>query len=212
MASNVGPAAGSALTPSTPETTARLLAPCLTTGPMSDMLEGGEPRELIREYYRLRRRAHVLSGRAGVRAAIATAAAARDYDLGPVREAFLGWYATRHKDVPAGAPDAVETILEEWGPQPRAAGRSRYACSPHRIGMAARLIRDAYFPDDANEALRLLPAWTQWCIEQGGLTGDPLAPRKSPREITMLQRKATRPGIGLGGGGSSGGGTGGRLW
>jgi 2,4-dienoyl-CoA reductase (NADPH2) len=34
--------------------------------------------------------------------------------------------------------------------------------------------------------------------EPGGLTGDPLAPRKSPREITMLQRKATRPGLGLG--------------
>jgi 2,4-dienoyl-CoA reductase (NADPH2) len=33
---------------------------------------------------------------------------------------------------------------------------------------------------------------------EGGLTGDPLAPRKSPREITMLQRKSTRPGIGLG--------------
>jgi 2,4-dienoyl-CoA reductase (NADPH2) len=33
---------------------------------------------------------------------------------------------------------------------------------------------------------------------EGGLTGDPLAPRRSPREITMLQRKATRPGLGLG--------------
>ena len=40
--------------------TARLLAPCLATGPMWDMLEGSEPRELIREYYRLRRRAHAL--------------------------------------------------------------------------------------------------------------------------------------------------------
>jgi 2,4-dienoyl-CoA reductase (NADPH2) len=43
----------------------------------------------------------------------------------------------------------------------------------------------------------------EWNIDstlalEGGLTGDPLAPRKSPREITMLQRKATRPGIGLG--------------
>ena len=31
--------------------------------------------------------------------------------------------------------------------------------------------------------------------EAGGLKGDPLAPRQSPREITMLQRKATRPGV-----------------
>jgi 2,4-dienoyl-CoA reductase (NADPH2) len=34
--------------------------------------------------------------------------------------------------------------------------------------------------------------------EAGGLKGDPLAPRQSPREITMLQRKATRPGVNLG--------------
>ena len=32
----------------------------------------------------------------------------------------------------------------------------------------------------------------------GGLLGDPLAPKPSPREITMLQRKKTRPGLGLG--------------
>ncbi|MBI3703303.1 MAG: NADPH-dependent 2,4-dienoyl-CoA reductase [Rhizobiales bacterium] len=32
----------------------------------------------------------------------------------------------------------------------------------------------------------------------GGLSGDPLAPKPSPREITMLQRKKTRPGLGLG--------------
>jgi len=49
----VGPAAaGSALSPGTPETTARLLEPCLETGPLSDLLQGFEPPELIREYYR----------------------------------------------------------------------------------------------------------------------------------------------------------------
>src|SRR6266566_1824358 len=57
----VGPAAGTELSPGAPELTARLLAPCLATGPMSDMLEGSEPRELIREYYRLRRRARSLT-------------------------------------------------------------------------------------------------------------------------------------------------------
>src|SRR5581483_9709821 len=35
-------------------------------------------------------------------------------------------------------------------------------------------------------------------VEAGGLKGDPLAPRQSPREITMLQRKPTRPGSNLG--------------
>ena len=96
----VGPAAaGTELSPGTPETAARLLAPCLRTGPMSDILEGSEPRELIREYYRLRRRARVLAGSAGVTAA-STAASSGDDDPGPVRGAFLGWYAARHDDVP----------------------------------------------------------------------------------------------------------------
>lgn len=35
-------------------------------------------------------------------------------------------------------------------------------------------------------------------VKPGGLSGDPLEQKPSTREITMLQRKATRPGIGLG--------------
>ncbi len=168
----VGPAAGTALSPSTPETTARLLASSLKTGPLSDMLEGSEPRELIREYYRLRRRAHVLTGPAGATAASAAASSSGGDDADPVHEAFLGWYAARHDDVPQDTADDVGTILQEWGPRALPGERSRYACSPHRIGSAAHLIRDGYFPDHANAALRLLPEWTQWCIEQSGLTGD----------------------------------------
>jgi hypothetical protein len=152
MAARRRPPAGTALSPSAPELTARLLAPCLATGPMSDMLEGGEPRELIREYYRLRRRASALVPSAGATAA-STAAAPSDGDVpGPAREAFLGWYAARHGHVPQDAADAVDTILYEWGPHPEE--RSCYACSPHRIEMTARLIRDGYIPGYANAALR----------------------------------------------------------
>jgi 2,4-dienoyl-CoA reductase (NADPH2) len=49
-----------------------------------------------------------------------------------------------------------------------------------------------------------IPAFQkEWNIDAsltlaGGLTGDPLAPRESAREITMLQRKTSRPGLGLG--------------
>ncbi len=107
-----GPAAGTALSPSAPETTARLLAPCLETGRLSDMLQGDEPRELIREYYRLRRRARALTGPAGAAAASAAAASPGGDGPGPAREAFLGWYAARHDDVPQDAADAVDTILQ----------------------------------------------------------------------------------------------------
>jgi hypothetical protein len=166
----VGPAAGAALSPCAPEMTARLLASSLRTGPMSEMLEGAEPRELIREYYRLRRRARALVPAAGATDTDATKASSDD--PGRVHEAFLSWYAARHGDVPPDTADAVGTILYEWGPEPPPGERSRYACSPHRIEMAAHLIRDGYLPDYANEALRLLPEWTQWCIEQSGLSGD----------------------------------------
>ena len=162
----VGPAAGTALSLSAPETTARLLARCLETGPLSDLLQGSEPRELIREYYRLRRRARSLTGSADA------AASSGGDDPGPVREAFLSWYAARHDDVPQDAADAVDTILSEWGPSAHPGEHSRYACSPHRIEMAAHLIREGYLPDYANAALRLLPEWTQWCIGQSGLNGE----------------------------------------
>ncbi|MGH3172838.1 MAG: hypothetical protein ACRDPF_03085, partial [Streptosporangiaceae bacterium] len=125
----VGPAAGTALSPSTPEATARLLATCLATGPLSDMLEGSEPRELIREYYRLRRRARDLTGPASAAAGRAAAASSGDDDPGPVREAFLGWYAARHDEIPPDMTDAAGTILSEWGPPAHPGERSRYACS-----------------------------------------------------------------------------------
>jgi hypothetical protein len=41
--------------------------------------------------------------------------------------------------------------------------------------MAAHLIRGSYSADHANPALRLLPEWTQWCIERTGLGGDAAA-------------------------------------
>jgi hypothetical protein len=166
----VGPAAcGAALSPCTAGMTARLLAPCLQTGVLADMLEGREPRELIREYYRLRRRARDLTGSADA------GAGSSPFDASHVDEAFLDWYAARHDDVPGTVTEATGTILGEWGPHENPDGRSFYACSPHRIEMAAHLIREGYFADYANAALRLLPEWTQWCIEQSGLDGETAA-------------------------------------
>jgi hypothetical protein len=85
---------------------------------------------------------------------------------------WLGWYAAQSGDAPAVATEDVGTILAEWGPRKPLDERLFRACSPHRIEMTARLIRDGYLAEHANAALRLLPRWTQWCIEQGGLDGD----------------------------------------
>lgn len=169
--SAVGPAAGAtALSPCAAELTAHLLAACLTTGPFADMLEGSEPRELIREYYRLRRRARDLVGPADA------GPGSSSVDASHVDQMFLDWYAARHGDIAAkAAAEDVGTLLEEWGPGRSPDERVFHACSPHRIEMTARLLRDGYLPDYANAALRLLPEWTQWCIEQSGLDGDAAA-------------------------------------
>jgi hypothetical protein len=161
----VGPAAsGAALSPPAAGVTARLLASCLRTGPL-DMLQGSEPRELIREYYRLRRRTRDLAGSADA------AAGSSPFDAEHARAAFLDWYAARHDDAPETAAEVVGTIIAEWGLHGDLDERSFCACSPHRIEMAAQLIRDGYFPDYANPALGLLPEWTEWCIERSGLDG-----------------------------------------
>jgi hypothetical protein len=80
------------------------------------MLEGNEPRELIREYYRLRRRARDLTGSADA------ARGSSPFDAGHAPEAFLNWYATRHDEVPGAVPEAAAIIHEEWGP-PRVSRR-----------------------------------------------------------------------------------------
>ena len=166
----VGTAASGAVLSSCPAgMTAQLLGPCLREGPLADMLQGNEPRDLIREYYRLRRRARDLTGSAD------TAAGSSPFDAGHAPDAFLNWYATRHDDVPAAVTEATAIIHDEWGSHEYLDERSFYACSPHRIEMAAHLIRESYFADHANPALRLLPEWTQWCIERTGLDSDAAA-------------------------------------
>lgn len=179
----VGPAASrAALSPCPAGMTARLLAPCLRTGVLADLLQGREPRELIHEYYRLRRRARDLTGSADA------SVGSSPFNADHVHDAFLDWYAARHDDVPETVSEATGTILGEWGPGENPDECSFYACSPHRIEMAAHLIREGYFADFANLALRLLPDWTEWCIEQSGLDGDAAArSRKASRSVASAR-------------------------
>jgi hypothetical protein len=159
-------ASGAALSPCSAGMTAELLASCLTTGPMADMMQGNEPRDLIREHYRLRRRARDLTSSADA------PSGSSSFDAGRVHEVFADWYAIRHDDDPGAVTETAGTICEMWGPHSYPDERSFYACSPHRIGMAAHQIRQSYSPEYANPALRLLPEWTEWCITRTALGGD----------------------------------------
>jgi hypothetical protein len=182
----VGAAAGSVLSPGDPGLVARLLGPCLQTGVLADMLHGNEPQELIRELYRMRRRARAIAGAAS---GVADGAPA-DGDTGrgtagdvdqfgrpaEAHNAFHAWYRARHPDAPKGIAATAEMIIGEWGPGLPLDERSFYACSPFRVAMTAHLIRDGYEPAYASRAIRLLPEWTQWCAQQSAIPGNLAAP------------------------------------
>lgn len=171
---------GATLSPIAPALTAKLLAPSLVTGPLADILRGDETREYIREHYRHRRRAHELTGSPGPATGRASAAS---FDAVPEFKAFLRWYAARGHDVSGEVKDDAGTILEHWGPPEHLDARMFYACSPHRIEMTAHMLREQYDAEYANAALRLLPQWTEWCIEKSGVTGE-LAARARGAALT----------------------------
>ena len=145
-----------------------LLESCLAVGPVAEMLTGFEPRELIREYYRMRRRARVLTGFAYAETD------SLGYDTGYAREAFLDWYETRHHDSSGAVSQPLDAILAEWA-YDSPDEHSFYACSPHRIEMTASQIRDGHDDDCAGPAVELLPEWTRWCVERSGLDGEAAA-------------------------------------
>jgi hypothetical protein len=151
-----------------------LLNDALRTGPLGEMLQGHEPRELFREYYRLRRRAQVLVDCLPEDDEPADPVIGLEIETGP----FLAWHAERYGDAPQpgklrkATADALETLLGEWGPHEQPDERSLYGCSPHRIEMTGRLVRDEFEPDYATPALQLLPDWVQWCIDRAGIDGD----------------------------------------
>ena len=51
-----------------------------------------------------------------------------------------------------------------------------YSCSPHRVEMLGRLVRDDYLPKEGNAVLALLPDWVQWCADRTGLPAALAAP------------------------------------
>ena len=201
---SVGAGACSELSPGNFGLVAGLLRPCLQTGVFADMLHGDEPRELIREMYRMRRRACALPGRYPARGTAhsptGTRRAPRKWTSSVGRgahRAFRAWYRARHPDAPKGIVATADTIIGEWGPGRPLDERSFYACSPFRVAMTAHLIGNDYEPSYANRAIRLLPEWTQWCAEQSGIPENLAEPVHRDRPYRGRRaRQAGRSGTG----------------
>jgi hypothetical protein len=164
-------AAGARLSRCPGELAAWLLEPSARSGLLGDMLVGGEPRELVREYFRSRRRGQLVLGSLPGNRQEAGLVLAAEIDTAP----FVDWHAGRHAD--ASKPgkfrkQAAETaglLLDAWGPHEHPSEETVYSCSPHRVETLGRLVRDDYLPKEGNAVLALLPDWVRWCAERAGL-------------------------------------------
>lgn len=151
-----------------------LLGPSVRTGPLGEMFTGGEHPELIREYFRSRRRGQLVVDLLPDDGESAEPVIAHEIDTGP----FVDWHAGRHGDVPKpgkfrkAATETAGFLLDAWGPNEHPAEDSVYACSPHRIEMLGRLVRDDFLSAEGNAVLRMLPDWVQWCADRAGLPAE----------------------------------------
>jgi hypothetical protein len=171
-------AADARLSPCPGELAAWLLGPSARSGPLGEMLTGGEHRELIREYFRSRRRGQLALGSLPGGGRETAPVFAAEIDTAP----FVDWYAGQHADAPTPGKfrkQAAETagfLLDAWGPHEHPAEETVYSCSPHRVEMLGRLVRDDYLPREGNAVLALLPDWVQWCADRAGLPAALAAP------------------------------------
>jgi hypothetical protein len=117
-----------------------LLGPSARSGLLGDTLVGGEHRELIREYFRSRRRGQLVLGSLPGDGQEAGPVFAAEIDTAP----FVDWYAGQHADAPKPgkfrkqAAETAEFLLLAWGPREHPAEETVYSCSPHRVEMLGR--------------------------------------------------------------------------
>ena len=136
-----------------------------------DMVQGTEPRAVMDNWFRARRRTHDLVQALRKRGMSLPEARNlfRDVDTEPTAEAFTAWYRAAHGTEPD--PEVVDALAAEWleGALPG----TQHAASPHRAQYLLTLIDD-WIPDHPVTvgAKALLPEWVRWNGEQAGLPED----------------------------------------
>jgi hypothetical protein len=136
-----------------------------------DMVKGTEPRAVMDNWFRARRRSHDLVQALRKRGVTLPEARSlfRDVDTEPMVEAFTVWSRTAHGTEPD--PEAVDALAAEWleGTLPG----TQHAASPHRARYLLTLIDD-WIPEDPVTvgAKALLPEWVRWNGEQADLPED----------------------------------------
>jgi hypothetical protein len=160
----------------------QVLYPALALGTIWEMVHGGEPRELMREYFRLSHRAYLLAEylednfpETMEDEPPGDEEDAKEQAAEDMLRSFLDWHSERgNASVKSRnlTAQALEILIDAWTSFMPPDKAMFYACSPHRIEVTGISIRDDYEPDHANATLRLLPEWVQWCAERSGLDAE----------------------------------------
>jgi hypothetical protein len=136
-----------------------------------DMVKGTEPRAVMDNWFRARRRTHDLVQALRKRGVTLPEARNlfRDVDTEPMVEAFTVWFRAAHGTEPD--PEVVDALAAEWleGALPG----TQHAASPHRARYLLTLISD-WIPEHpiTVAAKALLPEWVRWNGEQAALPED----------------------------------------
>lgn len=139
------------------------------------MRSGGESAVQFAEYHRSRRLAEA------VRDAVDRDPAGRlaDLDAAAAVTEFTDWLRARRagEAEPADLAELVEELADSWrvGTPVELYG----TCSPHRVALTVRHLRDYYQDDFADRLVALLPEWTCWLAARNG-TPPELAERVRP--------------------------------
>ena len=150
-----------------------------------ETLRGDEPRSVMDNWFRARRRLHDLAqALRKLRTPLpAWRSLYQDIEAEPLAAAFTTWYTQRYGHAPD--PDATIALAYEWleGILP---GTERVV-APARISFIRNLIND-WIPDDPVTigVKTLLPDWVRWNGEQGDLPAQLLQPAIATATATTI--------------------------
>lgn len=131
------------------------------------VLKGNEPRPVLDNWFRARRRIDDLAHALRRRGTPLPPAGSlyHDLDLSVLADPFTEWYRTRHGVKPG--PEAVGALADEWmrGVLPQ----TWFCVSPQRVEFVGALVGDWIEDDITAEVKRLLPDWVRWLSERAAL-------------------------------------------
>ncbi|WP_157546149.1 hypothetical protein [Hamadaea tsunoensis] len=146
---------------------------------------GDEPRAMMDEYFRARRRIQdfwMAASPAEVPVSRWERELSESVDAEPFLAGFAQWCADR--DDPAAGEPLLRDVVDAW--LEGSLEYARLACSPHRVRLLQDLIAVEWPADELPAVARILPSWVRWCAERTGI-----GPDLAARSVAAAERDSS---------------------